>query len=106
MKRQIKKPVTVEKVVERVVEETTEIVDEPGGMDTLLGQKVLVICNYFYYGVLTGVNGKCIELSKPSIVYQTGNWKAAKFDDAQELPCDRIFINMDAIESYVALDKK
>lgn len=105
MKKIVKKPVTVEKIVEKVTEERSEVVEVDGGMETLLGKKVLVLCNYFYHGTLSGVNGKCIELSQPGIVYESGSWADNNWKDLQKLPTEKLYINVDSIESYFEVSK-
>ena len=48
-----------------------EVTDE--GLEGLLGKRVTLLCmNYFYTGTLTGVNDKCVQLTSPKIVYETG----------------------------------
>lgn len=105
MKKIISKPAVVEKIVEKVTEFKDEIVEEQGGMMSLLGKNVLLLCNYFYYGKLTGVNEKCVELSNPTIVYDTGAWDAPKFSSAEKLPLDKLYVNLDAIESFGEMNK-
>jgi hypothetical protein len=105
MKKMVKTPVRVEKVVEQVIEERNEIVEVEGGMDLLLEKKVLILCNYFYYGTLTGINAKYIELSDPGIVYESGSWSDKNWKDLQLLPTKKIFINLDSIESYFEVNK-
>jgi hypothetical protein len=107
MKRVKNVPVTVEKVVEKVVENRTEVVEEDGGYATYLGKWVILLCaNYIYYGKLTGVNGDVLELEGPSIVYQTGKWDCTlnadgtmKFQNAQRLPRKTCLISKSAVES-------
>ena len=100
MKKNIKRPVVVEKVVEKVVEEIDEIQEVECGYLNLLGKEVYVSCgNYAYTGVLTGVNSSIIEIKEPSIVYETGTWSNKNWKDAQRLPCEFTFVNIDHIES-------
>ncbi len=73
---------------------------EGEGLVSLLGQRVLLMCaNYFYEGVLEGVNDTCVLLSDVGIVYETGAWLEKGWKDRQQLPCDH-YIQIQAIESY------
>ena len=76
-----------------------EVTDE--GMEGLLGKRVTLLCmNYFYTGTLTGVNDKCVQLTSPKIVYETGEWSAKEWGDAQSLPCEVLYVSIAAIESF------
>jgi hypothetical protein len=71
------------------------------GMEALLGERVMLLClNYIYSGVLEGVNSDCVLLADPSIVYETGEWSAKQWKDAQRLPCEKLYVNRRAIESF------
>lgn len=71
------------------------------GLLSLLGEKVLLLCaNYFYTGKLIGVNETCVQLESPEIVYQTGDWKAAKYADAQSLNMKTLYVQVGAIEAF------
>jgi hypothetical protein len=77
---------------------------EDAGLVSLMGETITCLCmNYFYTGKLTGINGDCIELTDPSIVYETGKWSEKKWADAQALPTARIFIMKSSIEAYGVL---
>jgi len=79
-----------------------EVSDE--GMEGLMGEVVTLLCmNYFYTGKLTGVNDSCVQLTNPSIVYETGSWADKDWSDAQSLPCEVLYVNTAAIESYGVL---
>jgi hypothetical protein len=76
-----------------------EMVDGEG-LVALLGQRVLLLCaNYFYEGVLEGVNETCVLLSDAGIVYETGKWDDASWGDRQQLPCEW-YVQREAVESY------
>ena len=106
MKKLVKKPVKVEKVVEVVTEEVDSVVDAEGGPVTLLGKNVYVSCaSYAYSGTVTGVNDRFLELSDPSIVYETGPWTASAWKDAQRLPTDSITIFFSQVESVFAVKR-
>lgn len=75
--------------------------DEASGLESLLGEKVLLMCaNYFYAGKLTGVNADCVVLEEASIVYETGIWSDAVYKDAQRLPGKEWYVRIDGVESY------
>lgn len=106
MKSVIKKPVTVEKIVEKVIEERSEIVDVPGGPDELLGTNVYVQCtSYAYTGELSGSNHMFIELKNPSIVYLTGAWSRKQFETAEVLPTKKLVIFHSQIEGMFTIER-
>lgn len=85
------------KLIENVEEE---------GFDSLLGENIIILgVNYIYTGRLIGVNGECILLENPSIVYLTGSWNNTKFEDAQKLPFP-IYIQKSAIEGFGKTNKE
>lgn len=106
MKKLVKTPKVVEKVVEKVTEEVSEVVEVDGGLLTLLNKKVMFIqSNYNYYGTLTGVNGREVELTDPYIVYETGAWSNPAWKDAQKLPTDKAYLAISANEVYFEVNK-
>ena len=106
MKKIVKTPKKVEKVVEVVTEEVTEVCEGEGGPVTLLGKEVYVCCSsYAYTGTLTGVNDKFIEVSEPSIVYETGPWSGKTWKDAQKLPTRSVVIFQAQIESLFEVSR-
>lgn len=73
---------------------------EGEGLVKLLGEVVTLFCvNYFYTGILAGVNDDCVLLTSPKIIYETGSFADAKWKDAQALPHD-IYVMKTAIESF------
>lgn len=75
--------------------------DKSEGLATLMGKKVILFCgNYFYAGVLTGVNKTQVKLEEPSIVYETGSFSDAKWKDAQRLHVNALYVRIPAIEAY------
>ena len=78
-----------------------KIVDVEGeGFMALLGERVTLFCmNYFYTGILTGVNKEDLLLTNPSIVYETGSFSEKAWKDAQPLP-GPIYVRISAIEAY------
>lgn len=80
------------------------IEDQNEGLDSLLGEKVLLLCvNYFYSGTLVGVNEKDVLLEDGHIVYETGSWKDKGFADAQKVS-DKLYVRTAAIESYTKVE--
>ncbi|MDE1767620.1 MAG: hypothetical protein KGI27_15305 [Thaumarchaeota archaeon] len=77
----------------------TEVEGE--GLDAFLGKEILILCvNYFYTGILEGVNTTCIKLKGARLVYETGPFTSAGYTDAQALPGSEWYIQMSAIESF------
>jgi hypothetical protein len=73
----------------------------PGGLESLLAQEIIVMCqNYFYAGRLTGINTDSIELSNPTIVYETGWGKNGEKRYEEKLPGAVWYIKLKAIESF------
>ena len=71
------------------------------GMESLLGQSVLLMCaNYFYSGKLVGVNKTCVKLEDPKIVYDTGKWDQKDYSDAQSMNVKYWYVRLSAIESF------
>lgn len=78
-----------------------EVPENEAGLDGLLNQNVLLICSaYFYAGRLSGVNETFVELENASIVYETGEWEASSYKDAQKLPGKTWNVQRSAIESF------
>jgi hypothetical protein len=73
------------------------------GFLALMGQEVTVFCNiYIYAGKLVGVNDTFIKLENAAVVYATGAFTDAKFQDAQPLPND-LYIQLNSIESFTVI---
>lgn len=71
------------------------------GLTSLLNEKVILFCaNYFYAGVLSGVNKTFVELTDPSIVYETGEWGAKSWKDAQPLHVKQLYVRVSMIEAW------
>lgn len=82
-------------VVEKVIEET-----ENEGLMSLIGQRVTLFCNtYFYTGKLVGVNVTCVKLEDAGIVYETGPLTDKKWMDMQSLP-GVWYVQTSSIESF------
>ena len=81
--------------MKRVIE-----VDELGGFDAVLGQKIVVFCMiYIYTGTLSAVYDDHIELDDARIVYETGSLTKGDWKDAQEL-LGPYRVMVSAIESW------
>jgi hypothetical protein len=75
-------------------------VDEKG-LESLLGERVLLMCaNYFYSGVLEGVNDTFVVLTDPAIVYETGAFADRTFKDEQRLHVKTWYVRSSFIESF------
>ncbi len=86
----------------KVIQTVTEVSGE--GLEALLGKKVTLFCaNYFYTGILLGVNSHDVKLGDPAIVYETGNFSDAQYKDAQPLQVKEWYVRIAAIESYGVL---
>jgi hypothetical protein len=106
MKKLVKTPKKVEKVIEVVTEEVSTVVESEGGAVTMLGKTVYVSCtSYAYTGLLSGVNDKFIELSDPSIVYETGAWTDKSWKDAQKLPTKTTVVFLSQVESMFVVER-
>ena len=77
----------------------TEVEGE--GLESLLGQNVLLFClNYIYTGKLVGVNSSFVKLEGAKIVYETGPFSDKNYKDAQNLPASEWYVQTSAIESF------
>lgn len=73
------------------------------GLEGLLGQRVTLLCmNYIYTGVLSGVNDTFVQLTEPKLVYETGEWTAKEWKDAQSMPSP-LYVCLSAVESFGAM---
>jgi hypothetical protein len=71
------------------------------GLEALLGERAVLLCiNYFYVGKLVEVNRTCVKLENSSIVYETGDWGAPTWKDAQSIGRKYWYVRTDCIESY------
>ena len=76
----------------------TEVEGE--GLTSLLGEEVILLCaNYFYAGKLVGENDTFVRLDSARIVYETGEWNAKEWKDAQAIG-DGHYVMKNAIESF------
>lgn len=82
--------------------EMLKMIEEKGeGLLGLMGEQVILFCaNYFYAGKLVGVNKTQVMLEDPSVVYETGEFSAAKWKDAQKLHVPVLYVRIPAIEAY------
>jgi len=71
------------------------------GLESLIGDMVEVLCTrYIYHGKLSGVNDNDILITDASIIYNTGDHGAQKYDDIQPLKRD-IYLRIASIEYYM-----
>lgn len=78
--------------------EVIEVEEE--GLLALLGTRVLLMCaNFYYEGILEGINDNCVLLSDAGIVYSTGSWNETSWADRQALPSEH-YVMIQAIESF------
>lgn len=84
----------------KTIVKVTEVDGE--GLAGLLGKKVLLMCgNYFYAGVLAGVDDTCAKLTDAHIVYETGKFSGkAEYKDAQPLGGPCWYVLVASIESF------
>jgi len=74
---------------------------EGEGLTKLLGEKVTFFClNYFYTGILIGVNDDCVLIEEPAIIYETGPFSNREWKDCQSLNIKELYIQKNAIESF------
>ncbi len=77
----------------------TEVEGE--GLLALMGEQVILFCgNFFYAGVLEGVNDDFVKLSEPRIVYETGAFTASAWKDAQPMGIEFAYVRIPAIEAF------
>ena len=75
--------------------------DKSEGLRALMGKKVILFCgNYFYAGILTGVNKTQVKLEVPEIVYETGSFSDKQWKDSQRLHVNALYVRIPAIEAY------
>jgi hypothetical protein len=85
----------MKKIVKKVVK-----IAEPD-LKSLLGQRVMVLClNYFYVGKLASLGRTCARLEDASIVYETGEWGAPSWKDAQAVRRP-LYVRLGCIEAFM-----
>ena len=73
---------------------------EDDGFTPFMGQRITLLCmNYFYTGKLVAVNKDFVELTDAAIIYETGEWSAKTWKDAQSLP-GNVRVRTASIESH------
>lgn len=76
-----------------------ETTNEPVGLESLLGEKVRLMCaNYFYSGELIGVNTTFVLLKGAKIIYDTDTKGVPT--TIGTFPSDQWFVQVAAIESF------
>lgn len=88
---------TYEAIKDKLEETEIDPIKELSGM---IGKKYAFWCaRYIYFGEVKAVNSSFLTLKKAGVVYDTGELKASKAADLQELPKD-LQIIWSAIESF------
>ena len=83
--------------MKRIIEDTSGSF----GLESLMGEQVLLLCgNYFYAGKLVGVNKTIVALQDASVVYETGDWSAAKWKDSQAMGPGETYVRIQWIEAF------
>lgn len=80
----------------------TEVEGE--GLEAFLGKSIILMCmNYNYAGTLEGINETFVKLAAKDavIVYETGEWSAKKWADAQAVG-GPIYVERSKIEAFFA----
>lgn len=71
------------------------------GLLALMGETVTLFClNYIYAGKLVGVNDTFVKLENAHVVYETGEFSAHSFKDAQKVSKGVWYVRTDAVESF------
>jgi hypothetical protein len=114
MKKKLDKTEEIEKALadykvelEKKFGDDTKVVEEAGGLDTLLNKVVLLLCaGYFYEGKLTGVNTSFVQLTNASIVYNPANFSKESLRGCtrDKLPSKVWYVERQSIESYGELE--
>jgi len=74
--------------------------DNQGSLESLLGEQVILFCmNYHYFGKLIAVSPTYVVLESGGIVYETGEFNAKAWKDAQQIG-QLLSVVVDKIESY------
>lgn len=69
------------------------------GLTSLLGEKVILFCmNYFYAGILAGINSDCVLLEDAGIVYETGAFSDKQWKDFQKI--GSLYVRISCIEAF------
>lgn len=80
------------------VVQTTEVDGE--GLEALLDEPVILMCmNYHYVGKLIGINKDFVLLEDAAVCYETGEWSAANWKDAQKIGRP-LYVMKDKIEAF------
>jgi hypothetical protein len=75
---------------------------ENEGFAAFFGKPILLYCaNYFYNGILVGINDEFVKLDKASIVYETGPLDAKSFKLAESIAGPHYVLKA-MIESFCA----
>jgi hypothetical protein len=106
MKKIVKTPVKVERVVEVVTEERNTVEECEGGLTPLLGKTVFFHCsNYNYIGTLSGVNHTFVEVTNGGVVFDTGPYTGDMRKNYEKLPTDKFNLMISSIEMFMEFSK-
>jgi hypothetical protein len=91
----------IQEEVKEIIKSEAKIVEEEGGLITLLGKTVCFHCmNYNYVGRLTGVNTADIQLDDMHVVFETGAYTGNCKKNAECITKAKGFLRLSAIEAY------
>jgi hypothetical protein len=78
----------------------TEVENE--GFMAFMGKRILIMAQSFFYdGILSGVNEKCVLLEDAYIVLSAGDFQKKGYDCAEKIdgPC---YVAIPAVESFMS----
>ena len=77
------------------------IEEDEEGFISLIGKNILIVTSeYFYGGILEGVNDTCVKLRDTSIVYSSGSWSDTMTKDTKRFKADFWYVQRCLIESF------
>ena len=93
-----------EETYDRLKEEfSDEEIKELSSLDELIGETYLFQCaRYIYHGKVKNITSDYIELTKASVVFNTGSYDAKEAEDMQKLPYN-VFVLRQSIEAFYKL---
>lgn len=91
----------IENKLEELKNVNPSIIDVEDGLPVLLGKNVEIWCDdYIFIGKLIGVNGTCVKLQDPAIVYETGELDAKTYRDVQKFSQKFKYLMLSKIVSF------
>lgn len=83
---------------------TAEEQKEINNLEDLIGETYLFQCaRYIYHGTVKAVTNDYIELTRASVVFNTGNYDASSAEDKEALP-HNVFVQRQSIEAFYKLN--